>query len=210
MISGREPGQGAPLFRRGVPQYYWTTVSTLALVLLLTANEPFTAEASASTSYEVNIPRDSLRLFVDDVGLFARHMPGVVSVREIAPERYLYVTSKDLPLAGTMRTEFDIRKRVIGDSVFVYESTDTTASNYMFNRVVIRPTENARTSIEIDLRVRLQRESGGEVHWLAPILGQAFISKQMANDLNGMLAAFVESSNKELYDRLMGAAGAAN
>jgi carbon monoxide dehydrogenase subunit G len=184
-------------------------LSTLALILILNTSDPFVAEATASTSYEVSIPRDSLRLFVDDVGLFSRHMPGVVSVRENGPDRFLYLTEKSLPLAGTMQTEFDIQKRVSGDSVFVYESVDLEAANYMYNRVTIHPAGDRRTTIAIDLKVRLKREGGGEVHWLAPILGQAFISKQMANDLNDMLERFVESSNRELYDRLQNAPRAA-
>jgi hypothetical protein len=175
------------------------------LILILNTSDPFVAEATASTSYDVVIPRDSLRLFVDDVGLFARHMPGVVSVRETGPGRYLYLTEKELPLAGTLQTEFDIQKHVSGDSVFVYESVEPEAANYMVNRVTIRPAGERRTTIAIDLKVRLRREGGGEVHWLAPILGQAFISKQMANDLNDMLEQFVESSNRELYERLQNA-----
>jgi carbon monoxide dehydrogenase subunit G len=175
------------------------------LILILNTSDPFVAEAVASTAYEVNIPRDSLRLFVDDVGLFARHMPGVVSVRETGPDRFLYLTEKSLPLAGTMQTEFDIQKRVSGDSVFVYESVDPEADNYMYNRVTIRPAGDQRTTIAIDLKVRLKREGGGEVHWLAPILGQEFISKQMGGDLNDMLEQFVESSNRELYGRLQSA-----
>ena len=202
MTSGMEPERAALLFKGGVPRFPEKTLLTLALVLSLTTSDPFVAEATSSASYEVNIPRDSLRLFVDDIGLFSRHMPGVVSVREAGPDRYVYLTEKELPLAGTMQTEFDICKRVSGDSVFVYESIDPAADNYMLNRVTIRPVDAERTSITIDLKVKLKRESGGDVHWLAPILGEAFISKQMANDLDDMLATFIESSNGELYDRL--------
>jgi carbon monoxide dehydrogenase subunit G len=173
----------------------------LTFVALLSAHNPFVTEASASTAYELKIPRDTLRVFVDDMGLFARHMPGVVSVQNAGPDRFLYVTEKVLPLAGTMRTEFDIRKRAWGDSAVVYESVDPDAENYMCNKVTIRSVDTQTTSITIDLRIRLRRERGGEVHWLAPILGEEFISERMTDDLKEMLETFIQGSSKELYDR---------
>ena len=171
-------------------------------VLFLLGGELFTVDASAEMSYNVELNRESLKGYVDDIGLFKRHMPGVVSVEHLGGDRYLYVTEKELPLAGSMRTEFLIQKFVYGDSVTVYRSADLEAHNYLYCRVRITPAGATNTIIAIALRVRLSREDASEVHWMAPILGAEFINDQMRKDLDDMLAVFIESSNAELYNHL--------
>lgn len=177
-------------------------MTTFAFLLLVFTSDPFVADAQASASYTVERSRQMLKDYVDDIGLFERNMPGVVGVTPIGDGRYLYQTEKDLPLAGTMRTDFIIDKKVQGDSVYVYESVNPEDTNYMFCKVVVRPSGPEQTAITIQIRLRLVRESGSDVHWLAPILGQDFISNEMSKDLQEMLAVFVEKSNREMEEQL--------
>ena len=172
------------------------------LLTLLGSTDLFTVDASASISYNVELSREALRGYVDDIGLFARNMPGVVGVTPRGDNQYLYQTEKQIPLAGALATDFLIQKHADSDSVTSYRSVDAADNNYMACRVVIRPVEAERTSITISLRVRLRRENASEIHWLAPILGEEFISRQMTEDLVAMLDEFVERSNNELYGRL--------
>lgn len=176
-------------------------MNVLAFLLLLVPADAFVVDASASASYTVNISRERLRGYADDIGLFARNMPGVVEARPVGDGTFLYRTEKDVPLSGTMRTDFTICRLAAGDSVTVYESVDRNDPNYMYCRVLILPAGEEATSIRIDLALRLTRESGTEVHWLAPILGAAFISDQMTKDLEAMLGEFVVRSNEELHGR---------
>jgi len=173
----------------------------LALALSITRNEPFVVEASQQISYDVRVPRESLRQYVDDIGLFARNMPGVVGVTPLGGETYLYRTAKDIPLSGRMETEFVIQKSTEGDSVTLYRSRNEHDDNYMSCRVRIRPVGETHTNIEIRLRIRLTREHGSDVHWLAPLLGSNFIESRMDDDLGEMLKKFVERSTLELYSR---------
>jgi carbon monoxide dehydrogenase subunit G len=176
---------------------------TLLAVLLFVGNSGlFTVEASASTSYTVAVSREALRTYVDDIGLFARNMPGVVAVTPIGNGRYLYQTEKSIPLSKPLKTDFLITKESVGDSLTIYRSVNTDDHSFMMCRVGIRPHGEDSTTIEIQLRVRLSRENASEVHWLAPILGEAFISEQMTKDMDDMLREFVEKSNEELYNHL--------
>jgi carbon monoxide dehydrogenase subunit G len=174
----------------------------LALFLTIPGNDPFVVDASKEISYDVEISRASLREYVDDIGLFARNMPGVVSVTPQGEDTYLYKTAKEIPLSGRLETDFLIRKSTEGDSVTIYRSTDDKDDNYMSCRVQIRMVDESHTNIVVRLRIRLSRENASEVHWLAPILGARFIESRMDEDLEGMLKEFVERSNIELYGRL--------
>jgi hypothetical protein len=180
-------------------------VFALALFVLLNHGEPFVVGADASTSYTVDLSRDALREYIDDIGLFQRNMPGVVGVTPLGGMRYLYQTEKQVPLAAAIKTDFVIAKSVASDSVTVYESVNPDDLNYMFCRVVIRPLDSLRTMIHIVLRLKLTRESASEIHWLAPVLGSDFMSDQMSDDLNDMLQVFVQRSNQELSARLTAA-----
>ena len=174
----------------------------VALMLLMLNGDMFVAEAAAEASYNVEVNREALRGYVDDIGLFARNMPGVIEVRSLGDSTYLYRTERDIPLSGAMQTDFVIRKRMEADSVTTYESVDRDDPNYMLCRVVIRPMTETSTTIRIQLRLQLSRERASEVHWLAPVFGSEFISEQMRKDLVDMLDEFIERSNRELYAHL--------
>ena len=179
----------------------------LLLVLLMTVSgsDPFVVDASKEISYDVGISRESLREYVDDIGLFARNMPDVVGVTPTGPDTYLYKTAKEIPLSGRLETDFQIRKSTEGDSVTIYRSTAENDYNYMSCRVQIRTVDESHSNIAIRLRIRLTRENASEVHWLAPILGERFIESRMNDDLEAMMKEFVERSNNELYSRIKSA-----
>ena len=176
---------------------------SLLIFLCLFGENAFVVNASTTASYVVELPRESLRQYVDDIGLFARNMPGVVAVTPVGEGRFLYQTEKEIPLSGKMTTDFLIQKSVVGDSVTVYHSVKADDPNFMRCSVTIRPEAENSTSIHISLTLRLQRDGGSEIHWLAPILGESFIEARMKEDMEEMMESFIESSNKELYSRLL-------
>lgn len=168
-------------------------------MLLLNTSEPFIVDASTEATYSVQIARPALKLFVDDIGLFARHMPGVVEVKPVGENRYLYRTEKDVALRSAMKVDFLIDKQVYGDTLTVYRSVNPSDENYMSCSVFLHPNGEDSTKIRITLRIRMSRTNPMEVHWMAPIVGAEFISDRMKEDLDEMLASFIESSNKEIY-----------
>jgi carbon monoxide dehydrogenase subunit G len=169
-----------------------------AFFFLLLVGDLFIVDVSHSISYTVDVPRPALRELVDDVGLFARNMPGVVGIEDLGDGVYLYHTRKDVPLGSALETSFRIRRIVESDTVTHYRSTDPQAENYMSCTVTVMPEGDSRTSIGIALRVRLAREHPSDVHWLAPILGEEFIEAQMTKDLTAMLTEFAENSSAEM------------
>jgi hypothetical protein len=176
-------------------------LSALFMFVTASGGENFVVDASAQIAYTVNISREDLRLFVDDLGLFQRNMSGVVGVDSLGENTYLYRTSREVPLKGTVDADFVIRKTVESDTVTVYRTPDPHAPNWMECRVELIPAGQQRTSIAIALRLRMEREHGYEVHWLAPLVGADFISDRMKEELAAMLKEFSEKSSKELYQR---------
>jgi hypothetical protein len=179
-----------------------TLVSILMMMAAIVSGDNFVVDASAQISYNVLISRDDLRLFVDDIGLFRRNMSGVVGVDSLSENTYLYRTSREVPLKGKMDADFIICRTVANDTLTVYRTPDVRDPNWMECRVELRPVGVKETSITVHLRLRMEREHGYEVHWLAPIVGADFISDRMKEELTEMLREFAEKSSQELYRRL--------
>jgi hypothetical protein len=178
-----------------------TLLSTLLMIVILEGNDNFVVDASAKIAYTVDISRENLRLYVDDLGLFQRNMAGVVGVDSLGEDTFLYRTSREVPLKGKMDADFVIQKTVANDTLTVYRTPDPRDPNWMECRVELTPVGETQTSINIALRLRMEREHGYEVHWLAPIVGADFLSDRMKEELAGMLREFADRSSKELYQR---------
>jgi hypothetical protein len=175
----------------------------IALFFLFSPGQSFVADASAEATFILNIPRTELRARVDDIGLFQRNMPGVVGVVHLGDQRYLYRTKKEIPLNGVMEVDFRIRRFVAGDSLTIYRSVAVSDTNYMSCRVLLTPLGNDRTRMNIALRVRLQREDPAAIHWLAPVLGEEFVSDRMRADIEGMLDGFIRNASQELQTQMV-------
>lgn len=174
---------------------------TLTLISLFVAVlRVFQVEASGHLQYTIDIPLEQLRAHADDIGLLARNMPGVVGISQRGPNTYFYRTRKSVPLASDLAIDFLIGKSNDG-SATIYESLRADDPNYMRCVVRVSAAGDSRSTIDISLRLRLQRESGSDVHWMAPIVGEKFISERMSEDLVDMLAEFKTKSSEELYAR---------
>lgn len=185
-------------------------MSLLSLLLLTVLRQgAFVVEASGSTEYAVDVSRAALREYVDDVGLLSRNMPGVTAIESLGDGEFLYHTRKDLPLASPLVTTFRIRKTMEGDSVAHYRSVDPDAENFMSCTVSMRAEGEHRTVLGISIALRLIRENPSDVHWLAPVFGEAFISDRMQGDLEEMLKDFVRNSTDEMHRLFIPARGGA-
>ena len=73
-----------------------------------------------------------------------------------------------------------------------YRTPGTEAENWMSFRLAPAATGNGTTRLLLRLRVRLVRNHGTDIHLLAPLLGEGFLSKSMEDDLSAMLQIFAE------------------
>ena len=171
-----------------------------SITLLFAVLRLFQVEATGHIQYTIDIPYAQLRAHADDIGLLARNMPGVTGISATAQNTFLYKTRKSVPLGSDLVIDFLIGRSTDAGAT-VYESTRADDPNYMRCVVRVAPAGEGRSSIDISLLLRLKRESGSDVHWLAPVVGEKFISEKMSDDVKDMLEVFKEKSSKELYAR---------
>lgn len=160
------------------------------------AKKPFMIEALSSVQYEVKRPRNDLRAF-DGPEFIARHLPGLKGISTVEKDLLRWDLEIKVPLAKRMAGSFPARRKIVNPDLITYETPDKKAPDYMFCETFVKATSARSVSIKITLYLRFTRSSGWKFHWLAPFVGEKFLGAKVKERLDGMLAAFVESSKKE-------------
>lgn len=173
-------------------------IAGLLLFAAFSLEGAFIVDAIAEVSFTLRIHPDTVRVRLADIGLLSRNMPGVVEIRDAGGNRYLYYTEREIPFSGTARNAFSIERTPTHDGTVLYRTADTQAQNWMSYRLSASPGGRGTTRVDLRLRVRLVRDSGTEIHLLAPALGESFISEQMEKDLRSMLEEFSRRVVREL------------
>lgn len=161
----------------------------------------YTLDARGTGEIILPVGTSTARAMVLDVRTLEHHMPGVTGITPRPDGAYDYGTVREIPFSGEMRTGFIVRSTVDSAGTVHYATADSTAANWMHFRFVFEPLGEGETTVRMSLRVRLVRASGTEIHLLAPLLGEEFLSEKMQVDITGMLEAFGE----RLLDQCTGA-----
>lgn len=180
-------------------------MTTLAVLIGLTALlEGFTLDARGSGSVVIPLPADSVRAMLRRVETLEQQMPGVDAIVPRSDGAWEYRTVREIPFSGEMRTQFVVRCLVDDAGRVVYRTPDTTAGNWMQFRFTFSPAGEGATTVGMDLRVRLVREKGTDIHLLAPLLGEEFLSEKMQNDITDMLAVFGDRLEQRCRETMAG------
>lgn len=164
--------------------------------LLAAASGSFVADATAETAFIVRQTESVVLTRLRDIQTLRRTMPGVIAIEHQGNDRWLYRTERTMPFQDPVRTDFMLMR--LAGPVVVFQTPRPDAANWMSFRFEATALDNASTRIRVRARVRLVRDDGADIHLFAPLLGEAFISDRMEEDLEGMLATFAESARREL------------
>jgi hypothetical protein len=173
-------------------------IAGLLLFAAFSLQGAFIVDATAEVSFTLRAHPDTVRVRLADISLLSRNMPGVVEIRPEGDHRYLYRTEREIPFSGISRNAFSIERTSSHDGTILYRTSDPQAQNWMSYRLRASPGGGGMTRVDLRLRVRLVRDSGAEIHLLAPVLGESFISEQMEKDLRSMLEEFSGRALREL------------
>jgi hypothetical protein len=173
-------------------------IAGLLLFAAFSLEGAFIVDAAAEVSFTLRAHPDTVRVRLADISLLSRNMPGVVEIRDAGGNRYLYYSEREIPFSGTARNVFSIERASTHDGTVLYRTSDIQAQNWMSYRLSASPLGGGTTRVDLRLRVRLVRDSGTEIHLLAPVLGESFISEEMEKDLRSMLEEFSDRAAREL------------
>jgi hypothetical protein len=153
------------------------------------------ADVTNGTVFQVNISRATE--YFKDISVFQRNFPGIISVKKLGDKESEWVYEIDAPLASPVRMPFILLETISADDYMVFESKSKTPDFFRCSARMISLGEE-ETRISITIKIKMVRESGSDVHFMAPILGEKFISKEMKKDLSKALSTFLSKCRKEI------------
>jgi hypothetical protein len=178
-------------------------IKLVVLVIVITglyapaAFAEFTVSAEVTRSAVFKAEMKTVADYFRNVKVFEKNFPGVISVQELGGGESKWVYEVDAPLSSPVRMPFILKEVVSTDDYIVFETKKSEPDYFRSSARIITLGEN-ETRLSITIKIKMVRESGSDVHFMAPLLGEKFISKEMKKDITEALETFLSKCKKEI------------
>ena len=170
---------------------------TALVALWLLVSDPFVVGASAEQSVVVAAPVERVWEYYSNLQNFTRFYPGIVDVHRLDSNTSMWTFEISPPLSSAIRTTYRLTEQKNPDGGVVFR-TDAAERDFMECRAIAEPLTSSSTRVTVSLALRMTREHARDFHWLAPIVGAAFISGQMKKQIADDLEKFLQESSNNL------------
>ena len=160
----------------------------------------FTVSAEVQKSSVVNLPRDFVRTYINDLSVYPRFFPDIVSVKKLNDSESEWHYNVKAPLSPTISLTFLLKSKLSTSSIMVLESV-SLEPDYLYCKAVFDSLNASSTKVTLKFKIRMTRENPSDIHFLAGILGEDFISTRMKDKLDGDMDTFIEDATKDMYNK---------
>lgn len=166
-------------------------------VIINTAKADFTVSAEVTQGAVFKTSLTKLSEYFKNIKIYEKYFPGIISVRDFGNKESEWVYEIDAPLSSAVRMPFTLVEKIASEDYIVYETKNSTKDFFRCTARLVSMGEN-ETRISISIKIKMVRDNASDVHFMAPILGEKFISKEMKKDLSEALATFLSKCKKDL------------
>jgi len=160
----------------------------------------FTVSAEVQKSSVVNLPRDFVRTYINDLSVYPRFFPDIISVKKLNDSESEWHYNVEAPLSPTISLTFLLKSKLSTPSIMVLESV-SPEPDYLYCKAVFDSLNAASTKVTMKFKIRMTRENPSDIHFLAGILGEDFISVRMKDKLDGDMDTFIEDATEDMYNK---------
>lgn len=158
----------------------------------------FIIKAEFSEKFTIDAPLEKVRAFYTDMKNYVELMNGVESIRENGKGVMNWTIRAEIPVVGSIRQVFPVRQSEDDENLLEWLPQEGETQNFLrFTADLVSKTDT-QTLVQVSQKVELRRKSGTELHALAPLAGEAAISRAMQRKVGEMIAQFLEKSKAEL------------
>lgn len=172
-------------------------IAILVLMFVNIAKADFTVSAEVTNGAVFKTDMVRIAEYFRDINVFQRNFPGIISVKDLGNKESEWVYEIDAPLASPVRMPFILVEKVSSEDYIVFETKTKTPDFFKCTARMVSMGES-ETRLSITIKIKMVRENGSDVHFMAPVLGEKFISKEMKKDLTKALSTFLSKAKKEL------------
>ena len=160
----------------------------------------FTVSAEVEKSSVVNLSKDKVRTYITDLTIYPRFFPEIVSVKNLNDSVSEWLYRVDAPLASPYNLTFILIEKNTSQDTMILESKDP-GPDYLLCKAYFNPIADNRTSVTISFKISMSRESASDIHFLAGLFGEKFISDRMQEKLEDDLEIFIARASKDMYKK---------
>ncbi len=157
----------------------------------------FTISAEVEKSASVDLPKGFVRDYIKDLTIYPRFFPDILSVTKNNDTESVWVYMVDAPLAPTLYFTFTLEEKQSTPDLMILESKDPEP-DYLYCKASFDSLGERSTKVTLYFKLRMTREKASDIHFMAGILGEDFISSRMKDKLDGDMETFIENAVKDM------------
>lgn len=165
---------------------------------LKAATVTFTMSAEVERTTSINLEKDFISAYIKNLDIYPRFFPNVVSVTRLNETDSEWLYRIEAPLATPYNLTFVLEDRSKSGDTLLFESKDKL-KDYLYCKAVLTQVSEKKTKISFVFKISMTREKASDIHYLAGILGEKFLSEQMKDKLESDLETFISKSTKDMY-----------
>lgn len=158
----------------------------------------FTLQAEVERTASIHLDKEFIAAYIKDLSIYPKFFPNIVSVTKLNDIESEWTYRVEAPLAAPYNLAFILEDKGQSADSLLFESKDKTM-DYLYCSAVLTETVEKKTKISFVFKISMTREKASDVHVLAGILGEKFLSEQMKSKLEGDLETFISKATKDMY-----------
>lgn len=180
--------------------YFLIIIVICASASRLSASESYSFSISADVEKNstIDLAKNIVIDYIKNFDIYPKFFPDIVSVRKLNDKDSEWQYRIKAPLASPYNLTFILEDKSPETDTLLLESTDSV-KDYLFCKAVFDSLSETRTRVTMRFHIRMTREKASEVHFMAGILGEKFLSDRMREKLDSDMDTFISSVTKEMY-----------
>lgn len=157
----------------------------------------FTMSAEVERNTSISLDKDFIANYIKDLQIYPKFFPNIVSVNKLNETESEWLYLVEAPLATPYNLTFILEDKSSGDTLLL-ESKDRS-KDYLYCQGILSQVSEKKTKIAFVFKISMTREKASDIHFLAGVLGEKFLSDQMKSKLEGDLETFISKATKDMY-----------
>jgi hypothetical protein len=182
------------LFNKKILLYFILVSLSTSIAL---ANSGFTISAEVELSRVIKLEKKFILDYIQNTEIYPKFFPNIVCVNKINETQTEWLYRVEPPLASPYNLIFILENKSSGDTL-VLESVDKS-KDYLLCIARLTELQENKTQITFRFKITMTRENASDIHFLAGILGEKFLSERMKEKLEDDLETFISNATRDMY-----------
>jgi uncharacterized membrane protein len=164
----------------------------------LAKNSSFTLSAEVTRNSTINLELEFVSKYIKNLDIYPKFFPHIISVKKLDDKQSEWTYKVEAPFASPYNVKFILEDRSPSADTLLFESIDSV-KDYLYCSALLSKTGVNKTKVSFLFKISMTREKASDIHFLAGILGEKFLSEKMKERLESDLEDFVSSAVKDMY-----------